>query len=73
MAGTAVNLAGVRSGLSTAELQAATGRGTVVNNTYNVQVSSDSRTSGAKAGEAVVETLTKFQQTNGNFTVGVSS
>ena len=72
LAGTQVNLSGVRSGLSTAELQAATGRGTVVNNTYNVNVSSDSRTSGAKAGEAVVESLQKFGQTNGNFTVGVT-
>lgn len=72
LAGTQVNLTGVRSGLSAAELATATGRGTVVNNTYNVNVSSDSRTSGAKAGEAVVESLQKFGQLNGNFTVGVA-
>lgn len=72
LAGTQVNLSGVRSGLSTAELAAATGKQTVVNNTYNVYTSSDSRVSGAKAGEAVVESLQKFGQLNGNFTVGVA-
>lgn len=73
-AGVPINLAGIQSGLSASELAArATAAGGTVNNYYTVQVSSDSRTSGAKAGEAVVESLTKFQQTNGNFTVGVSS
>ena len=43
----------------------------VVNN-YTVNVTADTRTSGAKAGEAVVETLQKFGAINGNFNVQVA-
>jgi hypothetical protein len=70
LAGTAINTSGIVSGLSTAELaQRASGTGTTQN--FTIQVSADSRTSGAKAGEAVVESLQKFGQTNGNFQVGI--
>lgn len=73
LAGRPVNLTGVTSGLSTSQLQAITGRSTpTVSNTYNVSVTSDSRVGGARAGEAIVESLQKFGQTNGNFVVGVS-
>ena len=71
-AGAAIDLTGIQSGLSTQELaNRATAAGVNVNN-YYVNVSSDSRTGGAKAGEAIVESLQKFGQTNGNFTVGVA-
>jgi hypothetical protein len=73
MAGTQLNLSGIQSGLSTAELAArATAAGGTTNNYYNVTVSSDSRVSGAKAGEEIVASLQKFGSTNGNFTVGVT-
>lgn len=72
-AGVPLNLSGIQSGLSRDELIArAKAAGGTVNNYYTVQVTSDSRTSGAKAGEAVVESLQKFGQLNGNFTVGVA-
>jgi hypothetical protein len=71
-AGAAIDLTGIQSGLSTQELtNRATAAGVNVSN-YYVNVSSDSRTGGAKAGEAIVESLQKFGQTNGNFTVGVA-
>lgn len=47
-----------------------TGRGTITNN-YVVQVTSDSRTSGTKAGEAIVEQLQKFGSANAGFNVRI--
>jgi hypothetical protein len=73
-AGRAIDLSGIRSGMTTAELAAAAqaAGGTTVNNYYTVQVTADSRVTGARAGEAVVETLTKFGAVNGNFNVQVA-
>ncbi len=73
LAGRAINLAGIQSGMTTAELAAAAtaAGGTTVNN-YYVNVTADTRTSGAKAGEAVVESLQKFGQVNGAFNVQVA-
>ena len=70
LAGTAINTSGIVSGLSTAELTARA-QATGTTQTFNINVVADSRTSGAKAGEAVVESLQKFSSTNGNFTVGI--
>ena len=72
-AGRAIDLSGIRSGMTTAELAAAAtaAGGTTVNN-YYVNVTADTRTSGAKAGEAVVESLQKFGQVNGAFNVQVA-
>jgi hypothetical protein len=72
-AGRAIDLSGIRSGMSTAELAAAAtaAGGTTVNN-YYVNVTADSRVSGARAGEATVEALTKFGAINGNFNVQVA-
>jgi hypothetical protein len=72
-AGRAIDLSGIRSGMSTAELAAAAtaAGGTTVNN-YYVNVTADSRVSGARAGEATVEALTKFGAINGNFNVSVA-
>jgi hypothetical protein len=72
LAGASVNLSGIQSGLSTAQLQAAAQAATGSSTTYNVNVTADTRLGGAKAGEAVVETLQKFSQNNGNFTVGIT-
>ena len=68
-AGGSVDLSGISSGLSSAELaqRAATASGGVVNN-YTVNVTADTRTSGAKAGEAVVQAINNFQSANGSFT-----
>lgn len=72
-AGRAIDLSGIRSGMTTAELAAAAtaAGGTTVNN-YYVNVTADTRSSGAKAGEAVVESLQKFGQVNGAFNVQVA-
>lgn len=74
LAGRSINLAGISSGMSSGELAAAAiaAGGTTVNNYYTVQVTADTRTGGARAGEAVVETLQKFGQVNGQFNVAVA-
>jgi len=74
LAGRAIDLSGIRSGMTSGELAAAAiaAGGTTVNNYYTVNVTADTRTSGAKAGEAVVETLQKFGAVNGNFNVQVT-
>ncbi len=74
LAGRTINLAGISSGMTSGELAAAAiaAGGTTVNNYYTVQVSADTRTGGARAGEAVVETLQKFGQVNGQFNVAVA-
>jgi len=74
LAGMKFDLGGIARGLSSAELTAAalaTGSPTV-NNNYTVNVTADTRTAGAKAGEALVEELTKFNSVNGNIQVGIS-
>jgi hypothetical protein len=66
--GTKVDLTGIESGLSAAELtQRAAAAGAAVSNVYNVTVNADNRATGARAGQAVVEALTTFQNANGNF------
>jgi hypothetical protein len=72
LAGTAVNTSGIVSGLSSTEL-ANRARATGTTQTFNINVTADGRTSGAKAGEAIVESLQKFSNTNGNFTVGITT
>lgn len=74
LAGRAINLGGISSGMTSGELAAAAiaAGGTTVNNYYTVQVTADTRSSGAKAGEAVVESLQKFGQVNGAFNVQVA-
>ena len=68
-AGQFVDLGGIRSGLSTAELAAAARA--AAPNVFNINVTADSRVSGARAGEAIVESLTSFARANGNYQVGV--
>jgi uncharacterized tellurite resistance protein B-like protein/phage-related protein len=73
LAGRAIDLSGIRSGMTTAELTsaAAVARGQTVNN-FTINVTADTRTGGARAGEATVEALTKFGAINGNFNVQVA-
>jgi hypothetical protein len=68
LAGAQLNLSGIRSGLSSeAFLAAAQATGsTTVNNNYTIQVTADSRVSGSKAGEAIIEKLTGYTRTNGS-------
>ena len=42
-----------------------------IKNTFNIQVTSDSRTGGTKAGEAIVEQLQKFGAANAGFNVRI--
>ena len=74
LSGMKLDLSGIVSGLSSADLTAAalaTGSPTV-NNNYTINVTADTRTAGAKAGEALVEGITKFNSVNGNIQVGIS-
>jgi hypothetical protein len=61
-----VDLSGIKSGMSSADLAqaAAQASGGVVNN-YTVNVTAETRVSGAKAGEAVVQTLKNYESANG--------
>jgi hypothetical protein len=70
LAGVPINTTGIISGLSATELATrANASGTT--QVFNIEVVADSRAGGAKAGEAMVEKLQKFSNTNGNFTVGI--
>ena len=73
-AGRAIDLSGIQSGMTTAELAEAATRagGTGVTNIYNINVTADTRSSGAKAAEATVEALQKFSQVNGAFDLQVA-
>jgi hypothetical protein len=66
LAGKAVDLSGITSGMSLEELGAASGN-PAYNVTNNITVNADNRVGGAKAGQAVVEALQTFQNANGNF------
>lgn len=65
-------LPGLRAGLSTDELKqiVATARGeTIVN--YNINVNADTSAGGARAGQAIVESLQQFQIRNGAFALQI--
>jgi hypothetical protein len=67
ISGQVTDIGGLTRGLTSAkaeELLKGTG-GTTVNNYYNVEVKADTRTQGAKAGEALVNQINKFEQTSG--------
>ena len=67
LSGQVTDLGGLTKGLTSAKAEAllkGTG-GTTVNNYYNVEVKADTRTQGAKAGEALVNQINKFGQTSG--------
>ena len=67
ISGQVTDIGGLTRGLTSAkaeELLKGTG-GTTVNNYYNVEVKADTRTQGAKAGEALINQITKFEQTSG--------
>ena len=67
LSGAVVDISGIQSGLSSAELvQRASAISPSVSNTYNVTVNADSRTSGAKAGEAFVAAINTFEDASGN-------
>jgi hypothetical protein len=67
LSGAVVDISGIQSGLSSAELiQRASALSPSVNNTYNVTVNADTRTSGAKAGEAFVAAINTFEDNSGN-------
>jgi hypothetical protein len=66
--GLAVDLAGVRSGLTTSELEAATGKTSQVNITIAPTVYADTRAGGSQAGEEVVRQISRFVQKNGSLT-----
>jgi hypothetical protein len=65
--GGTVDLSGIQSGMSSAELAQAAAQASGGSVTYNVNVTADTRLSGAKAGEAVVQQLSSFQSASGNF------
>jgi hypothetical protein len=67
-AGGTVDLSGISSGMSSADLAQAAAKASGGSVTYNVNVTADTRLSGAKAGEAVVQALSTFQNANGTFT-----
>ena len=70
MAGTVVDISGIESGLSSAELiQRASAVSPTVNNTYNVTVNADSRVAGAKAGESFVAAINTFEDNSGNSSI----
>ena len=74
LAGRAINLSGISSGMTSGELaQAAIAAGgTTVNNYYTIEVAADTRASGSKAGEVIVEALQQFNLRNGAFNVAVA-
>ena len=68
LSGQITDLGGLTSGLTSAnaELIGRGTGGTSVNNYYDVQVKSDTRTGGAQAGEAAVQAIQRFTQKNGS-------
>jgi hypothetical protein len=68
LSGQVTDLGGLTKGLSSADAQKiSTGTGgTNVNNYYNVSVNADTRTGGAQAGEAAVQSIQRFTQKNGS-------
>jgi hypothetical protein len=67
LSGQVQDISGIASGITSAEFKSAalrTGGSTVTN--YYVQVEANTRAQGAKAGEAVVDQLTKYVQSSGN-------
>jgi len=66
--GLAVDLAGIRSGMTTKELEAATGKTSQVNITIAPTVYADTRAGGTQAGEATVKEIKKYVDRNGAIT-----
>jgi hypothetical protein len=68
-----IDVSGIRSGMSVDELVAAAkaAGGTTVNNFY-LETYADSRASGAKAGEEIVNKLESFTRANGGIGVSVA-
>ena len=68
LSGQVKDLGGLTRNLTSADAQKiATGTGgTNVNNYYDVQVTADTRTAGAQAGEAAVQAIQRFTQKNGS-------
>jgi hypothetical protein len=65
-----VDISGIQSGLSSAELiQRASVVSPTVNHTYNVTVNADSRVAGAKAGESFVAAINTFEDNSGNSSI----
>ena len=67
LSGQVQDITGIASGITSAEFKAAalrTGSEKVTN--YYIQVEANTRAQGAKAGEAVVDSLTKYVQSSGN-------
>lgn len=65
--GGTVDLSGISSGMSSASLAQAAATASGGSVTYNINVTADTRTSGAKAGEAIVQSINNFQSANGSF------
>jgi hypothetical protein len=68
LSGAQLDLSGIQSGLSSEALQAAaaqSGSQSVTQN-FNINVTADTRAGGTKAGEAAVNAVTKYVQSNGN-------
>lgn len=61
-----VDLSGVRTGLSTAELERATGKESQVNITIAPTVFADTRAGGTAAGQATVKEIKKYVERNGS-------
>ena len=61
-----VDLSGVRSGLSTAELERVTGRESAVNITIAPTIYADTRAGGTAAGQATVKEVKKYVERNGS-------
>jgi hypothetical protein len=66
LGGKAVDLSGVRSGMSAEEIAIATGRQEAPTVTYNVTVNASNYPGGAQAGQAFVEELKSFERNNGS-------
>jgi hypothetical protein len=67
-AGRDIDLSGIRSGMSVADLQAAAiaAGGTQVVNNYDVTVNANGVSGGVQAGQAFVEELKSFERNNGS-------
>ena len=66
MDGLSVDLAGIRSGMSLQELEAATGKTSQVNITIAPTVYADTRAGGQAAGEETVREIKKYVEYNGS-------
>jgi len=73
LAGQVQDISAITKGLTSAEVEnIARGTGGTTVNNYYLEVKADTRTSGAKAGEAAFEALQTFGNQNGNFSLQVN-